>query len=445
MATTTTSKEDLVNELQRHVQQSISSTPQLKNNKNNKDEDDVEKQQQKPQQMAVSSTNGRPTNSGEKGVVQPEQALPIQQDVSQQNNDNTVPGAYAVVGINSTNNNQGGTDDDDDTYDNLTTGGTTTAAATVTSSNSRNHRSVNEDEPLATSIVEDEEVVRARIQTRITERMASEAVDATNVTSIVAANEDKDKDEKTSKMLTPSSIISMVGFLIIVILVIVLAVPNNKKHDHDAVIRDSEDEAEDSSDEVGTYLQSIILSSSSVLGQDTSLLIEDESTPQYHAFQWLTGSDVYFITDEGYNDELQQDQHVIERYALAVLYFATNGPVLNENQSICDWSSSSSAVSDGEDDTGSSGSNAVRCNGDGLVTGLLLDNLDLNGTLPVELSSLIYLEELSLAHSPNLHGTIPTEYGTHLTRLESFQLVSSPKVTGTFKSASFVAVQLIRL
>ena len=359
MATTTTSKEDLVNELQRHVQQSISSTPQLKNNKNSKDEDDVEKQQQKQQQMAVSSTNGRPTNSGEKGVVQPEQALPIQQDVSQQNNDNTVPGAYAVVGINSTNNNQGGTDDDDDTYDNLTTGGTTTAAATVTSSNSRNHRSVNEDEPLATSIVEDEEVVRARIQTRITERMASEAVDATNVTSIVATNEDKDK--KTSKMLTPSSIISMIGFLIIVILVIVLAVPNNnKKHDHDAVLRDSEDEAE----EVGTYLQSIILSSSSVLGQNTSSLIEDESTPQYHAFQWLTGSDVYFNnTDEGYIDELHQHQHVIERYALAVLYFATNGPFLNDNQSICDWSSSSSStVSDGEDDTGSSGSNVENGN-----------------------------------------------------------------------------------
>ena len=57
---------------------------------------------------------------------------------------------------------------------------------------------------------------------------------------------------------------------------------------------------------------------------------------------------------------------------------------------------------------------------------LLTDHIDLNGTLPIELIGLSSsLEVLSVTFSINLHGTIPNEYGTYLSKLSLFQLLDT--------------------
>jgi hypothetical protein len=89
---------------------------------------------------------------------------------------------------------------------------------------------------------------------------------------------------------------------------------------------------------------------------DDETVLEDPTTPQYAALDWMAKDDDYTITvleKSASNREVV----LVERYALAVLYFATNGPSswkmsldFLEPISVCDWNIGGNVGGGGEDD-----------------------------------------------------------------------------------------------
>jgi hypothetical protein len=146
--------------------------------------------------------------------------------------------------------------------------------------------------------------------------------------------------------------------------------------------------------------------------------LNQTSSPQYKAFSWLRENN--FLTEYSENQLLQ-------RYAMATLYYATNGDqwLVNtfwlSNRPECTW-------------FGKTGSKR-RCNVRGELMHLELDLDNLNGSLPPELGLLSSaLETITINGGPNsaLSGTLPTELG-YLTRLKVF-VVRNNDLSGTIPS-----------
>ena len=138
-------------------------------------------------------------------------------------------------------------------------------------------------------------------------------------------------------------------------------------------------------------------------------------SPQFKALNWLANIDKSQITDD--------DPHVIQRFVLSVLYFATGGPPVDHTTDFtlkrrggpwrnptnflspnheCEWKSS---ITKGE----GRGGGIRRCDADKNVVELSIYN-ELAGTIPSELGRLSFLRTLYLGRN-NLIGTIPTELG----------------------------------
>jgi hypothetical protein len=138
-------------------------------------------------------------------------------------------------------------------------------------------------------------------------------------------------------------------------------------------------------------------------------------SPQFQALHWLSNIDKSQITDE--------DIHLVQRYVLSVLYFATGGPPITHETDFslkrrggpwrnptnfltdnheCEWKSS---IQKGE----GRGGGIRRCDADKNVVELSIYN-ELAGTIPTELGRLSFLRTLYLGRN-NLIGTIPTELG----------------------------------
>jgi hypothetical protein len=112
------------------------------------------------------------------------------------------------------------------------------------------------------------------------------------------------------------------------------------------------------------YLLNILVT---VSGEDK---LNDETTPQARASQWMLGEKANNFSWPTSTSLL------IERYALAVLYFATGGPDWKGKLSflspvsVCEWGSMNSDTSLA--DTSEEASNGVRCDGSGQVVELRL-------------------------------------------------------------------------
>lgn len=81
-----------------------------------------------------------------------------------------------------------------------------------------------------------------------------------------------------------------------------------------------------------------------IVGERGEAAWEDPTTPQYAALSWMARDDLYTI--RVLEKESTQNQHnlLVERYALTVLYFASNGPSswklsldFLEPTDVCDW------------------------------------------------------------------------------------------------------------
>jgi hypothetical protein len=141
----------------------------------------------------------------------------------------------------------------------------------------------------------------------------------------------------------------------------------------------------------------------------------NSQSPQFQALNWLSNIDKSQIAED--------DPHIVQRYSLTVLYFATGGPPVDHNTDFslkrrggpwrnptnfltpnheCEWKSS---VKKGE----GRGGGIRRCDADKNVVELSIYN-ELSGTIPSELGRLSFLRTLYLGRN-NLVGTIPTELG----------------------------------
>jgi hypothetical protein len=152
------------------------------------------------------------------------------------------------------------------------------------------------------------------------------------------------------------------------------------------------------------------------------------NSPQSKAFQWLL-EDIA-ITN---GSLLPDDERLKQRFALATLYFATNGNRwtnntrwLNHSDHECDWYNKPDFAQKGKASQflpgymreihPSSQPTPTTCDKKGLYQHLWLDQNNLEGELPDELYMLTSLQTLSLGTN-QLHGTIASHIG-QLTLLE---------------------------
>jgi hypothetical protein len=81
--------------------------------------------------------------------------------------------------------------------------------------------------------------------------------------------------------------------------------------------------------------------------EDPYAIFRDNSSPQYKAFNWLANIDEYTARDE---IEAIEDHELVERYALAVLYYENLGQTWNnqlkflESISACAWNNGIDSV-----------------------------------------------------------------------------------------------------
>ena len=146
------------------------------------------------------------------------------------------------------------------------------------------------------------------------------------------------------------------------------------------------------------------------------------SVSEYRAWKWLSEEDFSEDTLDEYSTPAWK---IVERYAIAVFYYATNGQGwINQynflsDSSVCDWHDESSTFHFG-----------VRfCTDDGSVTMLQLPSNNLEGSLPTILGLLSNLSSLDLPDNL-VKGTIPSEI-FKLSALSGRLDLSYNRLTGT--------------
>ncbi|CAB9516657.1 receptor-like protein kinase [Seminavis robusta] len=159
-------------------------------------------------------------------------------------------------------------------------------------------------------------------------------------------------------------------------------------------------------------------------------VFDDVEGPHYQAVRWLMISDDVQIC--------ASDENMVQRYVLALLYYATSGDI---NWRKCSQSADTPCPEghvrflSGTDECDWDG---VTCE-DGKVTHLNLDERQLHGQLPHELSALDELQEIDM-DSNWLVGTIPETLGS-LSKLEILDLDRN-SLSGTIPESIYSAPSL---
>jgi hypothetical protein len=126
---------------------------------------------------------------------------------------------------------------------------------------------------------------------------------------------------------------------------------------------------------------------------DNGATLNDPESPQSRAAKWLF-QDTGF---SGYSGDKK-----LQRYALATLYYSTGGN---------NWSDWSGWLSESNECSWQNGKNAWNCDGSGMLTSLDLQDQNLIGSIPPELTLLSNsLVKLILSNN-KLYGPIPTQLG----------------------------------
>jgi hypothetical protein len=170
----------------------------------------------------------------------------------------------------------------------------------------------------------------------------------------------------------------------------------------------SQDDSKDKAPTVGDTVPPTLPTALSELQDLTELLssvspdggaaLQTPSTPQYNALNWLVGNS---------NLDRYSDERKIQRYALATLYYSTNGDYWLVNTG---WMSDSNECEWHIDDSDFSHSTETFCIDGAVVKIILLEN-NLVGNIPAEVSLLSKsLQDIDL-YLNELTGTIPSEVG----------------------------------
>lgn len=139
----------------------------------------------------------------------------------------------------------------------------------------------------------------------------------------------------------------------------------------------------------------------------------DKQSAQGRAFDWIVNK-----TTNPQLDDMEEDT-IIRRYALATIYYSTEGDSWVDNTNWltnlteCDWFSSSASGS------------GCGIEGQTMFSSLELDNNNVTGELPFEISLLSTVSKISIRNpvgtDPYLRGTLPPELGK-LTAMTSLSL-----------------------
>lgn len=130
------------------------------------------------------------------------------------------------------------------------------------------------------------------------------------------------------------------------------------------------------------------------------VLMEDPSTPQYQAIEWLTESDEFFSS---LSDDESFQSKVVQRYIVVLFYYSLDGPgwdnqvrALSPDLDECEWNM---FLSEGE-------SLGFLCNDNGQVNHISLWWNNLAGSLPNEVGNLTMLSSFNIIGG-SISGTIP--------------------------------------
>ncbi len=157
-----------------------------------------------------------------------------------------------------------------------------------------------------------------------------------------------------------------------------------------------------------------------------SPLVTEVNSPQYKAYQWMYDNDID-----------PDDSFFWDYYALATLYFATNGPAtwtrrdnwLNHTTSPCNWYPGTLCRHDENDRNDGA---RLQESQPTMIKTLVLSDNQLDGSLPDEISLFTALEVLILDDNPLLVGSLISTIGS----LPSLLQFSARRVgfVGTFPS-----------
>jgi len=136
--------------------------------------------------------------------------------------------------------------------------------------------------------------------------------------------------------------------------------------------------------------------------------INDPTTPQFAAYEWLKNDDPAKL-----NLDSLSDKELYQRYIAALFYFSMNGDDWDkpfgflQHTSVCEWYDVAKKM-------------GIMCSSDGSIEQLVINENSLGGRLPSELKELSTLKVLELRNN-NVFGSIPSELG-FLSMLEVFDL-----------------------
>ena len=126
-------------------------------------------------------------------------------------------------------------------------------------------------------------------------------------------------------------------------------------------------------------------------------------SPEYMALEWVAA-------DPDVANRLYSNSKIVQRWALAVLFFVTNGE---------SWYQSNDWLSFTDECTWFSKASGSICDSNGLLMTLDLQDNGLEGTLPPQISLLLKLRTLNLQNN-RLEGNIPHELSLLSNSLSKF-------------------------
>mmetsp|Transcript_13996 Transcript_13996/g.24348 ORF Transcript_13996/g.24348 Transcript_13996/m.24348 type:complete len:504 (-) Transcript_13996:164-1675(-) len=162
-----------------------------------------------------------------------------------------------------------------------------------------------------------------------------------------------------------------------------------------------------------------------LVASDPSIFYQSRDSPQYAAMDWLANQDSWISV----NPENVTLDVLVERYALAALYFATDGPAWKDqysflgNTSACEWNLYELQM-------------GAFCENSSVIE-IWLETTGLRGSIPSELALLSSLESINLFENL-LSGTIPAEifYLGNLTQFEVDENILSGSIPGEVGQAT---------
>lgn len=142
--------------------------------------------------------------------------------------------------------------------------------------------------------------------------------------------------------------------------------------------------------------------------------LTEPGTAQNSARNWLLYEDKQTL-----NSPVSSEEAIIQRFALACLYFATNGDGGENTWLKNKWLKGLECGDENHESW-----EGIDCNADGEVQALSLDDWGLSGSIPAEVGHLYKLESLILKNNPHLTGWIPPSL-SHLGNLRQLGLYNN--------------------